>query len=309
MQPAPRPRAAGIDLTDAPSARLTLASFLVSVLLGGGNGIAIRFSNRELPPLWGATLRFSLTAALFIAVMALLRLSLPRGRALMGAILYGIFNFGVSSAFAYYALVRLHAGLGQTLVAVIPLMTLLLAAFYRQERLRLSAVIGALLALLGVAVVSGASPGEPVPLLSVLAALGAAFAFSQSIIIVRGWPAVHPVTMNAVGATAGAVFLLLGALLSRESLLLPQHPRTWLALAYAVPFGTALVFGLYLLVLRSWTASRAAYAFVLIPVVTILLSAWLDNERVGTGLLFGGVLVIAGVYAGALRPSPDWRVP
>ncbi len=79
---------------------------------------------------------------------------------------------------------------------------------------------------------------------------------------------------------------------------------TWLALAYVVPFGTALVFVLYLLVLRSWTASRAAYAFVLIPFVTILLSAWLDNERVGIGLLFGALVVIAGVYVGALRASP-----
>jgi drug/metabolite transporter (DMT)-like permease len=301
VQPAASPLAAGTGVKDVRSARITLASFFVSVLLGGGNGIAIRFSNRELPPLWGATLRFCLTAALFIVVMVLLRLSLPRGRALLGAILYGTLNFGVSSAFAYYALVRLHAGLGQTLVAVIPLMTLLLAAFYGQERLRLSAMIGTALALLGIGVVSGASFGEPVPLLSVVAALGAALAFSQSIIIVRGFPPVHPVTMNAVGATAGGAFLLTGTLLSRESLLLPQHLTTWLALAYVVPFGTVLVFGLYLVVLRYWTASRAAYAFVLIPIVTIVLSAWLDHERIGVSLLFGALLVIAGVYVGALR--------
>lgn len=304
VQPATSPRPTGTNLTDARTARVTLAAFFISVALGGGNGIAIRFSNRELPPLWGATLRFSLTAALFVAVMALLRLSLPRGRALLGAILYGTFNFGVSSAFAYFALIRLHAGLGQTLVGVIPLMTLLLAAFFGQERLRLSAVTGTALALLGVAVVSGASFGQPVPLLSVLAALGAAFAFSLSIVIVRGFPPVHPVTMNAAGATAGAVFLLAGALLFRESLVLPRQQVTWLALAYLVPFGTALVFGLYLLVLSYWTASRAAYAFVLIPVVTILLSARLDNERVGVSLLVGALLVIAGVYVGALRDSP-----
>ena len=304
MQPAADPRVAGSVVTDARSARATLAAFLIAVLLSGGNGIGIRFSNRELPPLWGATLRFSLTAALFAAVMALLRLSLPRGRALAGAILYGLLNFGVSSAFAYYALIRLHAGLGQTLVAVIPLMTLMLAAVYGQERLRLSSVIGAVLALLGIAVASGASFGEPAPLLSVLAALGAAFAFSQSIIVVRGFPSVHPVTMNAVGATAGAALLLAGALAARESLHLPQQARTWLALIYVVPFGTAFVFGLYLLVLRYWTASRAAYAFVFIPIVTILLSGWLDNERIGIGLLLGGLLVIAGVYVGALRASP-----
>jgi len=70
-----------------------------------------------------------------------------------------------------------------------------------------------------------------------------------------------------------------------------------------VPFGSVLVFALYLVVLRHWAASRAAYGFVLIPVVTILLSARLDHERIGVGQLLGGLLVLAGVYVGALRPA------
>jgi drug/metabolite transporter (DMT)-like permease len=40
---------------------------------------------------------------------------------------------------------------------------------------------------------------------------------------------------------------------------------------------------------------------VLIPVVTVVLSAWLDNEPLGLGLLIGGPLVLLGVYVGALR--------
>jgi hypothetical protein len=42
---------------------------------------------------------------------------------------------------------------------------------------------------------------------------------------------------------------------------------------------------------------------VLIPVVTVLLSAWIDDEPIGAGLVLGGLLVLAGVYAGALRPA------
>jgi drug/metabolite transporter (DMT)-like permease len=56
-------------------------------------------------------------------------------------------------------------------------------------------------------------------------------------------------------------------------------------------------------VLRYWAASRAAYEFVLIPVVTLALSAWLDDEPVGLGLVLGGLLVLAGVYVGALRTA------
>jgi drug/metabolite transporter (DMT)-like permease len=42
---------------------------------------------------------------------------------------------------------------------------------------------------------------------------------------------------------------------------------------------------------------------VIIPFVTVVLSAWLDNEPVGVGLVLGGLLVLAGVYVGALRPA------
>ena len=49
--------------------------------------------------------------------------------------------------------------------------------------------------------------------------------------------------------------------------------------------GSVVGFLLYLIVLRYWTASRACYGFVIIPFVTIVLSAWLDNEPVGVGLV------------------------
>ena len=283
--------------------RVALACFVTSALLAGGNGVCIRFSNRELPPLWGAGLRFSLAAALLLVVMAALRLPFPRGRVLTGALLYGALNFGAAFALAYYALVRLHAGLGQTILALVPLATLLLAVAQRQERLRLAAVIGTLLALVGVAVISQGPMGASVPLGSLLAALASAVCIAQAAVLVRGFPAVHPVAMNAVGMATGAALLVAGSVLTGEPRLLPQRATTWAAVAYLVVVGSVVVFVLYLVVLRYWAASRAAYAFVLIPFVTVVLSAWLDNEPLGPGLLLGGLLVLAGVYVGALRPT------
>lgn len=67
-----------------------------------------------------------------------------------------------------------------------------------------------------------------------------------------------------------------------------------------------MVFLLYVFVLQHWTASRAAYVMVLIPFVTVVLSAWLDDEPVGAGLVLGGLLILTGVYVGALRTV---RVP
>jgi drug/metabolite transporter (DMT)-like permease len=287
----------------ADGERVALASFLTMSLFAGGNAVAIRFSNRELDPLWGAALRFGLAAAVLLAAMAAFRLAFPRGRALTGALLYGALTFGAAFALAYYALVRIHAGFGQTLLALVPLATLLLATAQRQERLRAGSVVGALIALAGVAVMSQAPLRESLPVLSLLAALASAFCFAEGAILVRWFPSVHPVTINAVGMGTGAVLLALGSIVVGETVALPDRGETWAAIGYLVFVGSVVVFVLYVLVLRYWTASRAAYEFVLIPVVTVVLSAWLDDEPVGAGLVLGGLLVLAGVYVGALRTA------
>ncbi|HSI98110.1 MAG TPA: EamA family transporter, partial [Gaiellaceae bacterium] len=253
----------------------------------------------------GAGVRFSLGAVLLMGLMVVLRLELPRGRALLGALAFGVLQFGATFALAYYALVELHAGFGQILLALVPLMTLLLAVAQRQERIRLAAMVGTVLALAGVTLMSRAPLQESLPLLSLLAALGSALCFAQAAVLVRRLPPVHPVTMSAVGMTAGAAVLLVGSAVAGESLELPERAATWGAIAYLVAIGSIVVFLLYLFVLSHWDASRAAYAFVIIPVVTVALSAWLDDEPVGVELVLGGALVLGGVYLGALRAPEE----
>jgi drug/metabolite transporter (DMT)-like permease len=286
--------------------QLGLAAFLAGSVLAGGNAVGVRFSNRELEPLWGAGVRFVLAAALLAAVTAVLRLPVPRGRALVGAVLYGALVFGAAFGLMYYALVRLHAGLGQTLLALVPLATLLLAVAQGQERLRARAAAGALVAVAGVALLSGLSDRDAVPLHSLLAILAATFCWAQATVLVRRFPPVHPVPLNAVAMSTGAAILILLSLLVDETIEVPERLETWLALAYLVAVGSVVVFVLYVVVIRLWSASRAAYSFVVIPLVTIVLSAWLDDEPLTAALALGGALVLAGVYLGALRaPAPD----
>jgi drug/metabolite transporter (DMT)-like permease len=278
-----------------------LAAFVVGTILAGGNAVGVRVSNRELDPVWGAGLRFLLAACLLGAVMAVMRLTFPRRRALLGVLLYGTLIFGGAFSFAYYALVRIHAGLGQTLLALVPLATLLLAVLQRQERLRLAAIVGTVLSIAGIGVISGISGTESVPVLSLLAVFGAVLCFAEATVLVRHFPPVHPVTTNAVGMMVGSAILVALALLLNESIVLPERGATWLAIAYMVVLGSGPVFVLYVVVVRLWSASRAAYTFVLIPFVTVLLSAWIDDEPIGVGLVVGGLLVLTGVYVGALR--------
>ena len=87
------------------SERVALTAFVTYAVLAGGNAVGVRFSNRELAPLWGAALRFALAAALLVVLMVVLRLASPRGRALIGSLLYGLFNFAGSFGLTYYGII------------------------------------------------------------------------------------------------------------------------------------------------------------------------------------------------------------
>jgi drug/metabolite transporter (DMT)-like permease len=281
--------------------RTGLVLFTAASLLAGGNAVGIRFSNRELDPLWGAGVRFGAAAVLLLAIMTARGLAIPRGRALAGAALFGILNFGIPFALAYYALVHIHAGLGQTLLSLVPLVTLLLSVAQHQEPFRARMLAGTVLAATGVAVVSQAPLRGEVPLLALLAVLGAVLSFAQAAILAHRLPKTHPVAVNAVGMTVAAVALLAGSFAVGDRWALPERAATWWAIAYLVVAGSVLTFILYLMLIDRWGPSRSSYAFVVIPIVTIVLSAWLDDEPLTWSLLAGGPLVLLGVYLGALR--------
>jgi drug/metabolite transporter (DMT)-like permease len=85
---------------------------------------------------------------------------------------------------------------------------------------------------------------------------------------------------------------------------MPSAGSTWAAQAYLVTIGSIGVFGLYLFVLGRWTASATSYEFVLVPLVGILLAAWLLGERTSSTFAVGALVVLLGVYLGAVRPHP-----
>jgi len=101
--------------------RLTIIAFIISTILGGNNAIAVRFSNVELPPFFGAGLRFAAAALILFLIVLVMRLPLPNGRSLIGALIFGALQFGFSYALIYWSLLDVPAGLFQVILALVPL--------------------------------------------------------------------------------------------------------------------------------------------------------------------------------------------
>ncbi len=199
---------------------------------------------------------------------------------------------------------RPQAGLAQVIVATVPLLTLLLAITHGQERLRLNRLVGALLAIGGVALIFGERvAGGTAPVPSLLAILAAALCISEGIVIVKAFPRLPVPTLNAIAMGTGAAFLFAISLAAHESWRLPQRGTTLAALVYLIGLGSAAVFALFVFVVRRWPASAAAYQFVLFPIATVLLSSWLDHEAVTIALLAGGYSLLPACM------SERWPAP
>ena len=289
--------------------RATLLAFTGVVLAGGVNGTAIHIGNQELAPIWGAALRFGLASMVLFAIVFARRLPLPRGRALVASVVYGVLSFGITFALVNWALVDTPPGTAQVILALVPLLTLVLAAGQGLETLRLRSILGSLVSVAGVVLIFGERVGTNVPLVSLLAVLGGAVSIAEANVVAKRLPRCHPVANNAIGMGVGALVLLALSLVLGEPLVLPQQPSTLIALGYLALIGSVVVFTLYLFIIERWTASATSYALLLMPLVAVVVASLVLNEPVTPLLVAGAVLVLAGVYLGAFAPSLKRPLP
>jgi drug/metabolite transporter (DMT)-like permease len=299
--------ASGAVVTPPAASRTTLAAFLGAVALGGTNFVAVRFSNRELDPLWGAGARFSIAAGIFAVALVALRLAPPRGRNARMLAIYGTLAFGATYGLLYWGMQEVPAGVAAVVLATGPLLTLLLATAHRMEQLRIRAVAGAVVVFAGSGLMF-LQPGESdFGLLRLGAVCLAALTAAESVVLVKRCGPEHPVAMNVVAMGIGAAALLTASAANGERWAIPRDPATVVAFVYLVA-SSVVLFVLFMVVIRRWTASATSYAFVLMPPVAVALGALLGGETVTIATVVGGLVVLTGVYAGALnRAAPRHR--
>jgi drug/metabolite transporter (DMT)-like permease len=279
-----------------------LAAFVTAVMFLGVNFVAVRFSNQELPPFWGASFRFIIASGLLFGIVRLRNIPLPQGAALKGATLYGLFSFAISYGFLYWGLTRVSSGMASVTFATIPLVTQLVASLIGQERLTWKGMLGAAVVIVGIAVVFLEQLRFDVPLIYLGAVLLGVVSSALSGIIVKYYPKSHPVSTNVIGMGVGAILLLVFSFVTGETQGLPALPATWLALGWLV-LSSIVGFVLIVWLLSRWSATATSYIGVLTPLVTVVAASLLEGETPTPTFLAGSLLVLLGVYVGALSPQ------
>ena len=286
------------DLMLAPRDRGPLLAFSITVIISGLNFVAVRFSNRELPPFEGAALRFGAAAILFFLYGRARRIPMPRGRSLTGALLFGFLGFSGSYALLYWGLTTAPAAMGSVMLALVPLITPLLAAAHGLERLRLRSFTGGALAVVGIALLLRDQLVAAVPIAAVVALFAAAICAAESGVVVKYFPRSHPAATNAAAMAVGTVALVALSLAGGETWVVPRSPTTIVALAYIVA-STIVLFALVLYVLGRWSATATSLQFPLFPIITVIAGSVLAGEGVTATFLVGTVVVGIGVLIAA----------
>ncbi len=278
-------------------------AFVISTILAGNNAVAVRYSNAEIPPFLGGALRFGTASIILLAIVWIKHLPLPEGRAWIGAIIFGMLQFGISPLLFYWSLLEVSPGMFQIILALSPMITFILAMIHHQEDFQWRTLAGCLISLGGVAIVFRDGLNAQVSMLSLVAVLLGCVTISEAIVLYKSFPKSHPITTNAIGMGIGALMLFATSQITGEVINMPIQPSTWMALVYLVFFGSILTFVLAFVVVKYWKASVASYQLLLMPFVTMISSSLMLGERLTLLILIGGILVLLGVYIGISTPK------
>jgi drug/metabolite transporter (DMT)-like permease len=254
-------------------------------------------------PLALVAVRMTMASALLLGYMAatregrsgLLRLrgDLLRDGMFAGALL------GFGFLFQIEGLQRTTASRSGFLTGTLVVLTPLIEFALFRKRPPMPALIGVLLAFLGITVLSAPwSDGSQGTALGDALTLGCALLFAAQIVVLGRVAPKHPVLPMLLLqlATVGALAGLAGPLVEAQHF--SGAPRLWLALLYLAVFATLLAFGIQTWAQKVLPPVRVALICSLEPVFAALWAALLIGERLTLQEVVGGALIVLGVAVG-----------
>jgi drug/metabolite transporter (DMT)-like permease len=291
---------------------------VLTTFFWGGTFVAARFAVGEAPPFFAASCRFIIASLVLIPLAAWQSRREGRRFPVPGTFrqLAGLFSLGLTGVFLYNAVfftgLRLTtASNGALIVAINPLLTVVLSALWLRERVSAGQAAGLILSLFGVAVVIARGSLGLVTSLSFnrgdLIMLGAPLCWAlYSVLGKKALVRFTPLAATAYAALFGALLLVPAALGEHAAAGGPLPGFSWLgwlAILQLALLGTVVGFVWWYQGVQQIGTARAAAFVNLVPVFGALLAALILGERLVASQIWGGFLVILGVYWGSRRPA------
>jgi drug/metabolite transporter (DMT)-like permease len=298
--------------------RSVILPFIVFTAIWGSTWIVIRSQLGTVPPQWSVTYRFAI-AAVAITMVALAKgdsLRLGRG-ALTAAIFLGFTQFCVNFNAVYLAERHITSGVVATVFALLLIPSSLMGWAFLGQRPTRRFAWSSLVAVAGIALLfdhelraHSASVPQIVSGIGItlIGMVGASVANAvQARPEIRRFPLFPLLAWSmAAGAAIDAAFAYAFA----GPPAFDPRPAYWAGLLYLALAASVLTFSLYYPVIRRIGPAKAAYSSVLVPIIAMGFSTWLEDYRWTWLTVAGAVLALGGMAAALSRsrstvPAPD----
>ena len=292
--------------------------FIIFTTIWGTTWIVIRDQLGTVPAQWSIAYRFLIAAAAMAAITRWngqsLRLS---GAGLVAAAILGFLQFVVNFNAVYLAEHHVTSGLVATVFALLLIPNSLLGWAFLGQRPTGRFVIGSVMAVFGIALLFAHELGEhPAQTDAILLGIGLTLIGMFGASAANVYQALERVKRFALFAVLTWA-MLIGALMDGAIALALAGPPVfesragyWFGLVYLAVFASALAFTLYLPVVRKIGPAKAAYSSVLVPIIAMGFSTWLEDYRWTWMTIAGAALALGGMIVALSRsrlvvPSPD----
>jgi len=292
---------AGVNLSgSAADRRLAELGILVIMVFWAGNFIVVKGAIAILPPVAFTFLRYCLAA---VTLLVLLRwregaVRLPRGDVLPIAVL-GVIGFGCYQILWPVGLSSIPAGDSALLIATTPVLTALLAVAVGADALNPIKLLGAVVSLVGVGVVIGASQGLSLgaSLGGDLLTLGASLCWAIYSVFGAGILRRHsPLATTTWAIVAGTLFVAPVGLaqLARADLSGFGWP-VMLAIVYSGTIGAGFANVVIFHGVKLLGPTRVTSFQALVPALAVVLAGLFLREAIRPIQVAGGLVILAGV--------------
>jgi drug/metabolite transporter (DMT)-like permease len=300
------------------SFRSVTLPFIIFTAIWGSTWIVIWTQLGTVPPQWSVTYRFAIAAVVMAALAAWKGESLRLGtRGLLAASFLGFTQFCVNFNAVYLAEQHITSGVVATVFALLLIPATLMGWAWLGHRPSRRFAWGSLVAVSGIVLLFmhelRERPAESHQVaagigITLVGMLGAAIAnVAQARPEFRRFPLF---ALLALSMAAGAAIDGVIAWVMTGPPVLDDRPSYWFGVYYLAIFASVLTFSLYYPVVRRIGPAKASYSSVIVPIIAMGFSTWIEDYR-WTGLTIAGAVLALGGMAAALRrdrsgvPAPD----
>jgi len=268
------------------------AAILVAVMATWSfNFVVMKWGVAQFPPLLFVALRSAVVALLLVPFV-------PRPHGQWRPILLLSFTFGaLHFALMFNGIVLTPASTTALLQQLQVPLAALLAALFLDERLGWRRLAGMALTFVGTVVVLGA-PDLDAPWWSQALVLGASFCWALQSVQVKKLTGISAMTLNGWLALLALPQLLLLSAVLEEGQLAALAAFDWhgvFIIAYNSIAVVLIGHGAYYWMLRRYAVNQVMPFTLLMPPFSVLFAVLFLDERMGWGLLIGGLITVLGV--------------